>query len=527
MRPYLLPVIIGLFLTVVAVASATAHAVLLETIPEDAIRLEVAPGDIRLRFNEPVHLISARLGEMAGTVVGISKETRDATVRLVPITALPVGRYTVEYRVASRDGHPVSGTIGFGVGAAPPPEEGAAAIDGLWKTGLLAAARAVHYGGSLGAIGTVLFFVFVARMDLRLRRPLARLAVGSSALALLGGVGEIVLAETGLAGLATAGLAIILPGLAKGRRLARSSLVVGAVMTAASLALTGHAALAPPMWLSMPMVALHVLAASFWIGSLFPLTTALHTLPRPDAVIMVERFSRMALTTVFVIIVAGAIVTVVQLSDWQSVWHTDYGRFWISKMAGVFALLGLAALNRLRLSPALRRGDPKATGLLILSLRIERLVAAAVVVITSGLGAVPPPRTLILTGVLEPAPAALVGYATLISRPQGSAIIEVTPADAGRNRLIVRLSNNDSRLPKMISGQATLIEDESPNATPTPFPLAIATSGHSAEGDINFSPTGPWRLNIEITTDALPPLILSVSVPVKDTSSKLPKSVRL
>ena len=39
---------------------------------------------------------------------------------------------------------------------------------------------------------------------------------------------------------------------------------------------------------------------------------------------------------------------------------TEYGRLFLVKMALATALLGLAALNRFRLTPALVRGDPGA-----------------------------------------------------------------------------------------------------------------------------------------------------------------------
>ena len=71
-----------------------------------------------------------------------------------------------------------------------------------------------------------------------------------------------------------------------------------------SFALTGHAASAAPRWLTVPAVAVHVLCAAFWVGSLLPLWWSLQ-LDRASAVTVLRRFSAVALVAVALLVGAG------------------------------------------------------------------------------------------------------------------------------------------------------------------------------------------------------------------------------
>ena len=71
---------IGLLVNAVCVAGASAHAVLLEALPADGARLEAAPAELVLRFNEPVVPMAVKLldgqgAELAGVVVEPGGET--------------------------------------------------------------------------------------------------------------------------------------------------------------------------------------------------------------------------------------------------------------------------------------------------------------------------------------------------------------------------------------------------------------------------------------------------------------------
>lgn len=105
---------------------AGAHGTLAGSAPANGARLEKSPRLVMLRFNEPVASDGAVLTvrDESGARVdsgdaGVDK--RHPEMAVVSLPPLPNGRYTVEYRVTSLDGHPMAGHIAYSVGVAPPP----------------------------------------------------------------------------------------------------------------------------------------------------------------------------------------------------------------------------------------------------------------------------------------------------------------------------------------------------------------------------------------------------------------------
>jgi methionine-rich copper-binding protein CopC len=112
--------------TVGALATpGSAHARLTGTSPGDGASLAVLPPSVRLTFSDPLdpQFVQVRVTGPQGPVAG-SPAVRGATVT-VPTPAGGPGRWTVDYRVVSRDGHPVSGSVSFTVtGPATPTGSG-------------------------------------------------------------------------------------------------------------------------------------------------------------------------------------------------------------------------------------------------------------------------------------------------------------------------------------------------------------------------------------------------------------------
>lgn len=102
----------------VAAVEVRAHAVLVETEPPADSVTASAPAEIRLRFNEPVQLLRARLLDAAGNELADPERsrTRGETVHLAPAAPLGPGLHTVSWRVVSEDGHPIAGSFRFAVG---------------------------------------------------------------------------------------------------------------------------------------------------------------------------------------------------------------------------------------------------------------------------------------------------------------------------------------------------------------------------------------------------------------------------
>ena len=116
---------------------ASAHADRIACDPAEGAQLTRGPAQVSATFNEPLQKVFPAM-----TVVGpdanlwSSGDPRvDGPVLSVPLRPLgPVGRYTVNYRVTSADGHPVTGSCWFeltapgsgtpGPGAAARPRAG-------------------------------------------------------------------------------------------------------------------------------------------------------------------------------------------------------------------------------------------------------------------------------------------------------------------------------------------------------------------------------------------------------------------
>ena len=101
----------------VAGASAThAHDTLLSSDPPDGSTVPLAPDAVRLTFSSPAMALGTRVVVLTPDgrdVADGEPQLVDATVTQPLSGDLPAGRYTVQWRVTSADGHPVEGTFAF------------------------------------------------------------------------------------------------------------------------------------------------------------------------------------------------------------------------------------------------------------------------------------------------------------------------------------------------------------------------------------------------------------------------------
>lgn len=529
--------LLGALLLLWAAGAAWAHAVLRETVPQDGARLDAPPHEVVLRFNEPVTPIAVQVLDAAGNAVpGTGPlSASDEVVRLALPHHLGDGAYVVSYRTTSADGHPVAGSITFGVGMAPQAERPVADGDAAASAALAAAVvRAVHYAALLAGLGGGLFLVLVSgpwsALNERLKPGLCLLLLtaGVAAVLLVGLSGAVLAGRppSALADAATwttgaastvglsAGVALLAlltaaAGLALEARHAagRALLVTGALLGAASLAATGHAATAPPRWLGAPLVAVHGLMAAYWIGALWPLAVALRTEPSGEAARLTRRFSRLAVAAVTVLVAAGAGLSLLQIGTPGAILDTGYGRIWLGKMAVVLGLLLLAARNRVWLTPALDHGGRPAASALRRSVWTEVAFAALLLLLTALFPLTPPPRAL-----AEAAPPE--GYATAVTQGARMALVEVTPARPGRNRVRVYLHGPDGQ--PIPVGEAAL-EAELPAAGVAPLRRSFTSSAPgdlTAEVDLPIA--GRWALRLDVLVDAFDKAVFRTEIPIGD-----------
>lgn len=106
----------AMFVTVIGVGAASAHSVVIGSVPAQGEQVVVGPDRVSVMFNEALQETFPAL-----TVVGPDGNLWTKSEPLVEGAAVsaelgalgPVGEYTIAYRVTSADGHAISGTIPF------------------------------------------------------------------------------------------------------------------------------------------------------------------------------------------------------------------------------------------------------------------------------------------------------------------------------------------------------------------------------------------------------------------------------
>ncbi|GIT93369.1 hypothetical protein JANAI62_37960 [Jannaschia pagri] len=278
---------------------------------------------------------------------------------------------------------------------------GLAPIDGLAVLAILA--KAIGYGAALVAMGGVLFStVFATRADAPALRTARQLAVGAAlvglaVLALRFGIRAARISGMGFEGaadpmmlgfvwdspLGTAAiwrgagdlaiLAILVP------RIGHWIALGGSVAVAISFTQVGHALGEPRAALAVLLV-LHLLAAAFWVGALAPLR---RTAFLPIGADLLHHFGKIAVFGVAVLVIAGTALAYLLSGSLAALFGTAYGLGLLLKVGVVSALLGLAALNKVRLVPALRAGKPGTADALRRSISLEMLAVALILLATA------------------------------------------------------------------------------------------------------------------------------------------------
>ena len=101
-----------------ATASAYAHAFLDHASPLVGSTVATAPSEVRMWFTQALEprFSAAQLRSSAGAVLGNgSVDAADPKQLVIPVHALPPGRYKVTWKVLSVDTHRTEGSFGFEV----------------------------------------------------------------------------------------------------------------------------------------------------------------------------------------------------------------------------------------------------------------------------------------------------------------------------------------------------------------------------------------------------------------------------
>lgn len=156
--------------------------------------------------------------------------------------------------------------------------------------------------------------------------------------------------------------------------LAASILVAAGAAALATLVWTGHAGATEGAigWLHRASDALHMIAAAIWFGAIAAFLLLLRPGAPPDtarlafAARSLDQFARVGTLCVLVIAATGLVngQIVIGADHIARSAQSPYGQLLIAKLLFFTAMLALAAINRWRLTPALRAAvaDPDALG---------------------------------------------------------------------------------------------------------------------------------------------------------------------
>jgi len=178
--------------------------------------------------------------------------------------------------------------------------------------------------------------------------------------------------------------------------------LMAALALVASLAWTGHAGatVGAMGYLHLAADALHLTAAAAWLGGLVPLILLLAATRRNNAIPLacdaVGRFSTLGIISVMTLILSGLINSAILVGSFRALITTSYGQLLLLKLALFTAMLALAAVNRLLLTPRLaRHGDGALHGLTRNS-SIELALGLAIFAIVGLLGTLHPAVHLVM-----------------------------------------------------------------------------------------------------------------------------------
>lgn len=397
-----------------------AHAMLVSSEPAAGSVVTASPARVRLVFSEEIEPSLAHIAVVAsdGRVeqLRVTGDPHDVDAVIGALRPLTVGGYRIVWHVVSADGHPVGGSFVFSIGARaalPPPEvaEDERSLNRAWGPTAAAAPlvpaflRGVAIGVAMAFAG-VLFFAALPGPEAavivgdRMARALAgatplllglhalawsvnaapdhRVTTDSVTSAIGSTVGQVELWRLGLSLLALWALWLV--------RRPRLALFFATGAVALSGA-TGHSAAMSPA-IAVPARALHLLAASAWLGGLLWLV-ACHRMAIERFVGEASRVSAVALWASVIVAASGVAMAAVFLGSPRDLVDSAYGTVLIAKVLGLLALMAFGAYHRFRVMPALARQAATPSGMAA-SLRRE-LVTMVVVILLGGLLAYVPP----------------------------------------------------------------------------------------------------------------------------------------
>lgn len=506
---------------------AYAHARLTSTNPAEGAVLPTAPDRVVFTFDEAVRAVpgGVQIFDSQGELVAAGSTVDGAVLEVVPSARLGSGTTVIVWRVASADGHPISGALTFSVGASTPvtaPDVSSSIPEVPWT---LTLARVVGYLGLLLAAGLVVFAALFLTADPGADRPRRRLTATARAAAAVaavawlaalpitavylrgGGSGllsegatwaALPLTEYAVAAAVAGGLALAVTLLGGGpvSRQRRAATAVTAALAVMAPSLVGHTRAASPELLVIGTDALHLLAGGVWLGGLAGLALTLPALAGlgTSAAEVLTRFSTAAAGLLAALVTTGSLLVWRIFGSWTALFDTGYGRLVIAKIGVALAAVAIAAWNRWSLLPRLRRAANK-TNRQALTRPVARATAAEGAILAVAL---------LVTGILvdtspeaAPPPAGVSAQADTRETVLGDIRVRasLTPLVRGPTTLTLRLSSATGEPAEGVAPPVVRLSSD--GATLGDIPLKQVSAGHYTAQVVLPTP-GTWRMQVSL-----------------------------
>lgn len=531
---------IALFFAIALAGNAEGHAQFTGSDPADGAVLEVAPAVGSISFNEPVHLIDdgLRLFDASGSVTTLDADSSGQVIGFRFPVGLADGSYVISWRVVSADGHPISGTINFAVGA---PSATEIVIDAPTNSAtidrVLGAVQGIGYAALLAMLGLAFFRqIVLAASDLE-RLNWANHVVS---LGLIAGIAWLLMlpltvmrqqggslsglfeVDNWLSGPSTdlwLSLIVVLVCIVIADQLGNIEVITPLTRSAASLAivgaaaaftLVGHTRIYEPTWLIVTSNMLHVASAAFWLGGLLGLALTIRVARQRDGstardardvLSSIVRFSSLAAGNVVILAVSGGVSAWRIVPSFGALLSTRYGNLLLAKIVLTVLVVLIAGWNRYRLVPSLNRERSSESLWVAIgrTVRAELVLVAAVALVTGFLIIQSPQEA----SSSEPVGTESVPVEVLaINAPLGDGTVSGTlsPGSVGTNILEVRFVDDAGEI--IVPIEDPTLEFSLPEQDLGPFTATVVSMSDDGiwtlEADISLS--GSWSFRFLVRT---------------------------
>lgn len=161
-----------------------------------------------------------------------------------------------------------------------------------------------------------------------------------------------------------------------------SLLIYFSVLITMGLSFSASGHVSELTYLAHIAIALHVMLAFWWLGSLWPLVVICKTFHPQTVADIMHRFGQIGLFMVVLLIVAGGYLAFNLIDDFNALANTDYGQLFSFKLILVFHILLLAAFHKFILVPGLLKAR-KSKQSLAGSITAELMIGLAILVVTA------------------------------------------------------------------------------------------------------------------------------------------------